>query len=66
MLGTRPVEAYLHRPRYELYDLENDPQELANLAEKPEHAGILKELQSNLKAWQKKTGDPWIVKYLYE
>lgn len=66
MLGSRSVEAYVHRPRHELYDLENDPRELVNLAEKPELAETLKELQTKLQTWQDKTDDPWIVKYRYE
>ncbi len=37
MLGNRTVDAYIHRPRHELYDLESDPHELVNLAESAEH-----------------------------
>lgn len=66
MYGSRTVEALLHRPRHELYDLEADPRELQNLAEKPEHAAMLKELQGKLRAWQERTKDPWLVKYEYE
>jgi len=66
MYGSRSVEAYLHRPRYELYDLEDDPHEVNNLADDPPHAKILAELQGKLKKWQQDTKDPWIVKYRYE
>lgn len=64
--GRRKVEAYLHRPRHELYDLEKDPDEAVNLAEEPQYADILAELQGKLQTWQEKTKDPWRVKYRYE
>jgi len=64
--GKRPVEAYLHRPAFELYDLANDPHEVTNLASDPAHAATLKRLQDKLKAMQKRTKDPWVVKWTYE
>ncbi len=64
--GKRPVEAYLHRPAFELYDLENDPHEATNLADDPAHAATLERLQAKLQAMQKRTKDPWIVKWTYE
>lgn len=64
--GPRSVDAYLHRPRWELYDLANDPWESRNLADDPQHAETLAQLQAKLKAWQQRTGDPWVVKYEYE
>jgi len=66
MYGSRTVDAYLHRPRHELYDIEADPHEVHNLAESAEHADLLVDLQRRLKAWQQRTRDPWIVKYRYE
>ena len=64
--GRRTVEAYLHRPRHELYDLQADPHEVKNLAGDPAHAKVLAELQAKLRDWQKRTKDPWVVKYHYE
>ncbi|MEA1950599.1 MAG: sulfatase [Planctomycetota bacterium] len=64
--GARTVEAYLHRPRHELYDLQSDPDEVKNLATDPQHAAVLGQLQAKLEAWQRKTKDPWVVKYEYE
>jgi N-sulfoglucosamine sulfohydrolase len=64
--GKRTVEAYLHRPRFELYDLESDPHEVKNLADDPTHRKVLAELKARLKAFQKRTNDPWIVKWNYE
>ncbi len=64
--GQRTVDAYLHRPRHELYDLGRDPHEVINLAKNPDYADELAELQKRLKAWQRETRDPWVHKYEYE
>jgi N-sulfoglucosamine sulfohydrolase len=45
-------------PRFELFDLSLDPFELHNLAELPEHAEVLKELQKELLQWRTETNDP--------
>ena len=45
------------RPKEELYDLENDPYELINLAGKPQYVTHLKRLRAELKGWQKRTDD---------
>ena len=41
--GNRSVDSYIHRPRFELYDIAKDPAESRNLAENPEFAAKLKE-----------------------
>ena len=64
--GKRTVEAYLHRPKFELYDLENDPDEIKNLADNPKYEKVLEELKAELKAFQKRTNDPWLLKWEYE
>jgi N-sulfoglucosamine sulfohydrolase len=46
--------------------MENDPDEIHNLAGDPGHATLLDELKSKLKAFQKRTGDPWLLKWEYE
>ncbi|MBD3184827.1 sulfatase-like hydrolase/transferase [Candidatus Poribacteria bacterium] len=46
-----------NRPEEELYDLKNDPHEINNLADDPEHQKILKDLSSKLDSWIKETGD---------
>ncbi len=66
IFGQRTVGQYLHRPEFELYDLENDPGESKNLAGEKEHAATLAELKARLKAFQQRTGDPWIHKWVYE
>ena len=64
--GKRTIEAYLHRPKFELYDLESDPHEVKNLADDPQHKGKLEKMKARLKAFQKRTKDPWILKWDYE
>jgi arylsulfatase A-like enzyme len=45
------------RPAEELYDLQNDPHELKNLAEDPAHQAVLKGLRRELDDWIAHTGD---------
>jgi N-sulfoglucosamine sulfohydrolase len=49
-----------------LYDLKNDPHEVVNLANDPKHKNTLERLKAKLKAFQKQTKDPWILKWNYE
>lgn len=64
--GQRTVEALLHRPREELYDLQADPHETRNLADDPAHAETLADLRKQLREWQEQTKDPWTIKYVHE
>jgi N-sulfoglucosamine sulfohydrolase len=64
--GQRTVSQYLNRPQFELYDLESDPGETKNLAADANHAEAVKQLKSKLKAFQERTGDPWLHKWQYE
>jgi len=41
----------------QLFDLENDPHEMNNLAEDPAHAAKVNEMMSLLQKWQQKLGD---------
>mgnify|MGYP002624232652 CR=1 FL=1 len=66
LYGKRTIEAYIHRPEFELYDLEADPHEVVNLADDTDHAATLVRLKGDLKAFQQRTGDPWISKWNYE
>jgi arylsulfatase A-like enzyme len=49
------------RPREELYDLQEDPQELRNLAEDPAWAGELDRLRQSLTEWQIDSGDQGVA-----
>jgi N-sulfoglucosamine sulfohydrolase len=66
MYGLRPVEQYVQRPRQELYDITDDPHELKNLAGDSKHAATLARMHDKLVAWQKRTADPWLIKYEHE
>ncbi len=57
--GKRAVDALLHRPKYELYDLENDPHEVNNLADDPKLRPVLIDLLGKLDMFQQDTDDPW-------
>lgn len=62
MLGRRRLANYIFRGPEELFDLENDPEELVNLALKPEYKTILEEMRGTLEDWQYETGDVWLVR----
>ncbi|MFA7232286.1 MAG: sulfatase [Victivallaceae bacterium] len=65
-LGKRLLENYLHRPQFELYDLENDQDELRNLAELPEYIELVESFKNKIKKFQQDTNDPWFHKWEYE
>jgi hypothetical protein len=44
-------------PAEELYDLQNDPHEIDNLATSSRHATVLNRLRSVLEKWIEETGD---------
>ena len=64
--GARTVDAYIHRPRFELYDLEEDPDEIENLADQPEYRELVDFFCERLKEFQRQTDDPWLHKWEYE
>ncbi|RYY28517.1 MAG: sulfatase [Sphingomonadales bacterium] len=58
-LGKRTQAAYLQRPAREFYDLERDPQEVTNLAERRDRAAERDALAAQLAAFRAETRDPW-------
>lgn len=64
--GSWTVHSYQHRAEFELFDLTEDPWETRNLAGEPEQAARLAALQAELRAFQKRTQDPWIAKWQHE
>lgn len=61
--GQRTVGRYVQRPRFELYDVEHDAGETQNLAGDPMHAQTFATMQAQLKDFQKRTDDPWLLKW---
>jgi N-sulfoglucosamine sulfohydrolase len=64
--GFRTVDQYIHRPAFELYDMEYDPDERTNLALDPAHRATLEAYQAKLKKFQEEYQDPWVQKWDYE
>ena len=64
--GKRTVREYIHRPKFELYDISADPHESKNLAADPQFAKVLEEYTAKLKKFQEATQDPWVLKWKYE
>ena len=65
-LGQKEVDSFLHRPKFELYDIENDPWEAVNLAIDPQYSEILNGMVDQIKTFQEKSNDPWEYKWTYE
>lgn len=61
--GPRSVQDFVQRAQFELYDIRNDPLETNNLAGDPEFAQVLEKTKEKLREFQKKTGDPWKLKW---
>lgn len=64
--GRRSVQALLHRPRFELYDVEADPDEVTNLADDPAYAAVKAQLIDKIKGFQTRTRDPWLRKWDFQ
>jgi len=58
-MATR-VNAYVTRPREELFDLKKDPWELVNVAGKPEYAKVQKAMYDRLRKKMQDIKDPWL------
>jgi len=64
--GKRAIKDYLKRPKFELYDLENDPYEIENLAYNPQYKALVDDFCEKIRIFQKETKDPWLHKWEYE
>ncbi|NND97547.1 MAG: sulfatase [Pirellulaceae bacterium] len=62
-MGRRTIEKFLFRDQIELYDLQNDPHEIVNLADDPSHADLRRDLTNKLMAWLQRTNDPWLERH---
>ncbi|MDW8310311.1 MAG: sulfatase [Verrucomicrobiales bacterium] len=57
--GRRFFElCFAKRPAEELYDLDKDPDQIVNVAGRPEYAAALKRLRAELERWMRNSGDP--------
>jgi len=53
------ITEYMHRPEYQMYDMEADPLQLSNLALDPKYKDIFQSLLDELNSWRSSTNDPW-------
>jgi len=61
LTGAMALFSAEHKPVEELYDLENDPHEIHNLADDPAHADRKAELQQALRDWQLRIRDLGLI-----
>lgn len=58
--GKRAIDRHRNPPAIELYDLQNDPHELHNLANERRNAAVKVSLMDQLNAWRRQTEDPYL------
>ena len=56
----KDTQSYYYRSEWELFDLQNDPHELKNLASESSLQNMLKDMKDQLLGWQNVTNDPWL------
>jgi N-sulfoglucosamine sulfohydrolase len=61
VMGQLSVDAFLHRPREELFDVIADPHDVHNVVGDPANAAVLADLRERLRNWQRDTNDPWLI-----
>lgn len=59
-LGARSLDAFLHRPAEELYDLSKDPDEVRNVASDPAYRKVIERLRKDMNKFRTDTHDPWL------
>lgn len=64
--GSKKVEDFLFRPEFELYDLDQDPEELNNLATQTDFEKVLELMKTKMKDYQTKTADPWNIMWSHD
>lgn len=58
--AAKRYHEFKNRPKFELYDLENDPYELDNLIDHTQYERIAQELKDELKKWMSQQNDPML------
>ena len=61
-LGSRTMQAFLHRPPEELYDIRKDPAEVRNLAADPAYRAVIERMRAEMTKFRSDTRDPWLQK----
>ncbi len=61
MMGQRRTAAVLHHAKEELYDVERDPNETINIAERVDSAATLARLREQVRKFRSETRDPWFI-----
>lgn len=59
--GKRTIDAFIHRPEFELYDMVQDPDELINLADDLLYSEIFEAMKNEIRNFQLRTRDPWLI-----
>ncbi|WP_281990612.1 sulfatase-like hydrolase/transferase [Aquimarina aggregata] len=59
--GSKKVKEYLHRPEFELFDLDKGPNELNNLATQENFKEVLDRMKKKMKTCQIQTKNPWTI-----
>ncbi|KAK8124248.1 uncharacterized protein PG998_000007 [Apiospora kogelbergensis] len=62
MIGGRPLAKYLFRGPEELFDLQNDPDELHNIVDDPAVQEQLAEFRGLVERWQFESDDAWLMR----
>ncbi|NQU23954.1 MAG: sulfatase-like hydrolase/transferase, partial [Candidatus Nealsonbacteria bacterium] len=60
------VKRYTRRPAEQLYHTADDPYELSNVADAPQHAELKTQLRAELDRWMKAQGDPGMAQDTHE
>ncbi len=56
----KDLQDYYYRSEWELFDVQDDPQEMKNLASDSSHQDVLQNMKEKLLGWQNVTHDPWL------
>ena len=59
--AQRMVDRFRKRPEFQLFDLNEDPWEMVNLAGQPEYEGHEQRLLAAIKNWMKEQGDTGVA-----
>jgi N-sulfoglucosamine sulfohydrolase len=62
MIGARPLTSYINRPAEELYDMDEDPKEVVNLALNPAYRELVLQFRQQIEEWQRLTRDAWLIR----